>query len=66
MNIRINGKDEMVENSGSLADLVEYKGFKKNSIVIEHNLNVVPKEQWSDVILSDGDNLEIVSFVGGG
>ena len=66
MKIRINGKEETIERTGSLADLVEEKAFKSESTVIEHNLEVVPREKWTQVMLNDGDRLEIVSFVGGG
>lgn len=66
MIMKINGKREVMERKVSLVELIEIKGLVKKSIVIEHNGNVVPKENWHTVILEENDNLEIVSFVSGG
>ena len=35
-------------------------------VAVELNSNIVPKEQYCDTIFKDGDNVEVVSFVGGG
>jgi thiamine biosynthesis protein ThiS len=35
-------------------------------VAIEHNGNIVPRAEWTDARLADGDRLEIVHFVGGG
>ncbi|MBU1083880.1 MAG: sulfur carrier protein ThiS [Candidatus Omnitrophica bacterium] len=66
MKIHINGKEEVIEDIKNLTDLIGSKKLKANNIVIEYNLKVVPREQWDRVALSEGDRLEIVSFVGGG
>ena len=41
-------------------------GYKPNTVVVEHNNLVVNSKKWKDVLLKDGDKLEIVSIVGGG
>ena len=41
-------------------------GYKPNTIVDELNDLIVNSKKWNDVILKDGDKLEIVSIVGGG
>lgn len=66
MIIKINGKNENVEKIDSIARLVSDKKLSADKIVIEHNLRIVPKEEWPRVILRENDNIEIVSFVGGG
>ena len=35
-------------------------------IAVEKNGNIVPKSEYSNTILCDGDVIEVVSFVGGG
>jgi len=35
-------------------------------IVVEYNLEIIPKERYAQTILKDGDEVEIVSFMGGG
>jgi sulfur carrier protein len=39
---------------------------KNKMIVIEKNLEIVPKENFAQTLLKEGDSIEIISFVGGG
>lgn len=66
MNIRINGKDETVDTTVNLIELVTKKGLCPEKIVIEHNSIIVPKEDWHKTAVNENDAIEIVSFVGGG
>ena len=66
MKLKINGKEETISKVNSLVSLIEDKGFNPETIVVEHNLEVVPRDMWGEVSLSEGDTIEIVSFVGGG
>jgi thiamine biosynthesis protein ThiS len=65
MNLIING-----ESQDSLADtlsaLVDQLGMKSDRVAIELNREIVPRDQWIETRLRDGDRLEIVHFVGGG
>jgi len=65
MNIKINGKIESVD-AKTLLDIVKIKQFHQDRIVIEHNLTIIPKENWDKTQIQESDNIEIVSFVGGG
>ncbi len=49
-----------------LLDLVAELGLKGDRVAIEHNGNIVPRAEWANTGLQDGDRLEIVHFVGGG
>ena len=40
--------------------------MKSDRVAIELNREIVPRGQWAETKLSDGDRLEIVHFVGGG
>jgi len=40
--------------------------MKQDRVAVELNRNIVPREQWAEISLSEGDRLEIVHFVGGG
>jgi len=64
--IRINGKEEAADKSKSLADLICGKGLVPEHIVVEHNFRIAPADEWPGIILKDNDNIEIISFVGGG
>ena len=66
MLLKINGKEEEAEERSTLSELIACKELDPGRIVIERNFTVIPKEKWPEVVLSPGDTLEIVSFVGGG
>jgi len=66
MIIRINGKAETIGKKEGLAALIADRGLCPDKIVVEHNLKIVDKADWPNITLSENDNIEIVSFVGGG
>jgi thiazole synthase len=65
MNITINGETQ-VSSAETLGALVEELGMKPDRVAIELNREIVPRDQWLQTPLRDGDRLEIVHFVGGG
>ena len=66
MRLVINGKEQTFEGELTLAGLVEQLGMKSDRVAIELNREIVPRAQWSETQLKDGDQLEVVHFVGGG
>ena len=63
--VRINGQD--CEKTGiSVSDYLEQENYSVKHIVGEDNLEIIPKERYAQTILKDGDEVEIVSFMGGG
>lgn len=65
MNLTINGANRVVA-ADTLSALVAQLGMKLDRVAIELNRQIVPREQWAETKLRDGDQLEIVHFVGGG
>jgi len=66
MFITINGEKEEVQMKLNLSELILFKGLRAENVVIEHNLRIVPKEEWQNTYLQGDDKVEIVSFIGGG
>ena len=66
MKLVLNGESQTFETPLTLTTLIEKLGMKSDRIAIELNRNIVPREQWRQTQLSEGDRLEIVHFVGGG
>jgi thiamine biosynthesis protein ThiS len=66
MNLVINGEAHGFVSPLTLAGLVEQLGMKQDRVAVELNRNIVPRERWAEIALSEGDRLEIVHFVGGG
>lgn len=66
MKLQVNGVDRDFARRLSLAALVEQLGMKQDRVAVEVNRNIVPRDQWAETNLAEGDQLEIVHFVGGG
>ena len=66
LQVRINGEHRRVDGGISVADLVREIGFDPARVAVERNLEVVPRSTLADVPVEDGDDYEIVRFVGGG
>ena len=66
MNLTINGENRILSSAETLSALVEQLGMKSDRVAIELNRDIVPRDQWATTPLKDGDQLEIVHFVGGG
>ncbi len=66
ISIRVNGEHRRVIGGISLADLANELGLEPTKVAVERNLEVVPRSTLADVLVEDGDELEIVHFVGGG
>ena len=59
-------KIELDQENALLSKALNSMGYKPNTIVVELNNLIVNSIRWEEVKLKDGDNLEIVSIVGGG
>src|SRR5689334_372405 len=64
--IRLNGEIHELPESLNIAQLLERFDLPKDRVAVERNRSIVPKLQWESVALSQGDELEVVHFVGGG
>ncbi len=64
--IRVNGEHRRVPGGLSIAALAETLGLVPAKLAVERNLAVVPRAALATTIVEDGDELEIVHFVGGG
>ena len=69
MKIRVNGEEKKIEldqENVLLSTALNSMGYNPNTIVVELNNLIINSMKWGKVKLKDGDNLEIVSIVGGG
>jgi len=66
MKLVINGEERSFGVPLTLVGLVEALGMKPDRVAVELNRSIVPRGQWLETSLADGDQLEIVQFVGGG
>ena len=64
--VRINGEHRRILGGMTIAELASELGLEPTKIAVERNLEVVPRSTLGQVLVQDGDDLEIVHFVGGG
>ncbi|MDE6773465.1 MAG: sulfur carrier protein ThiS [Treponemataceae bacterium] len=56
----------MTDAGKTLAEYLATTDYDPKRIAVERNGAIVPKAQYADTVLQDGDTIEVVSFVGGG
>ena len=66
VSIVVNGEHKRVAAGLTIIQLAEQLGLVPEKIAVERNLEVVPRSTLGEVVVKDGDELEIVHFVGGG
>ncbi len=64
--IHINGEHRRILAGLTIAKLADELGLEPEKVAVERNLEIVPRSTLAHVIVEDGDELEIVHFVGGG
>ena len=63
--VKVNGEDLDIDGK-TVCEYLSSTNFDEKRIAIERNGEIVPKAKYSETILSEGDIVEVVSFVGGG
>ncbi len=66
MILTVNGKEELIREGTTLAELIGFRKLTPESILVEYNNDIVNQETWPGIILKDHDRVEILRFVGGG
>src|SRR5947209_11461586 len=64
--IRLNGEARQIPAPLSIAELLDHLNLPKEYVAVERNRSIVAKQKWETVALAQGDELEVVHFVGGG
>ena len=64
--VTLNGENRVLPGALSIDGLLRELGLDARKVAVERNLEIVPKSAFTATRLSDGDNLEIVHFIGGG
>jgi thiamine biosynthesis protein ThiS len=64
--IAVNGEEKEIANGLSIGGLLDQLQIRSARVVVELNRNIVSRDAYGATMLSEGDKLEIVHFVGGG
>ena len=66
LSLVVNGEPRRAPAGQTIAELVAALGFNPAKVAVERNGEIVPRATLAGVVLGDGDQLEVVHFVGGG
>lgn len=66
MHITINGESHTIAAGLSLRMLIETLQLDLEKIAVEHNLEIIPAGMYHERVVNEGDQIEIVHFIGGG
>jgi len=64
--VRLNGEQTAVSEGSTVASFVQQLGLQGRRIAVEVNREILARDFYEQRILADGDEIEIVHFVGGG
>jgi thiamine biosynthesis protein ThiS len=64
--IRVNGDAREVEEGTTVAELLDALGVRAPRVVVEHNMRILRAEDFDGARIGEGDELEVLQFVGGG
>ncbi len=66
LHLTVNGLAREVAAGTTIAGLIALLGLAGKRVAVERNQVIAPRATHADVVLADGDRLELVTFVGGG
>ena len=66
MTIQLNGEPYDIAGPVSISALLAALNIDPRIVAVEHNVAVVKRQNYDDTMITDGDEIEIVRFVGGG
>jgi thiamine biosynthesis protein ThiS len=66
LKIRLNGDPHELTGPLTVLDLLEQLSIDPRRVAVEHNLTIVKRDRYATTTIGEGDEVEIVNFVGGG
>ena len=63
--VKINGQMHDVAGK-TVIEVLDQLNFNSNRVAVERNLEIIPRANYADQTVRDGDEVEIVTFMGGG
>ncbi|PGT80679.1 MULTISPECIES: sulfur carrier protein ThiS [Bacillaceae] len=67
MSIKLNGElVDLKQDVKTIQHLLAFYKLEDRLVIVEHNREIVLKDQYENTTISNGDEIELVHFVGGG
>ncbi len=64
--VQLNGETRETNSGGSLDALIDQFALPKQRVAVELNRSVIRKTDWPSTVITAGDVIEVIHFVGGG
>jgi thiamine biosynthesis protein ThiS len=64
--VRVNGEEQHLQEGSTVEQLLVLMKVRRDRLAVERNRVIVPRTGYAAAVLQDGDQVEIVSLVGGG
>jgi sulfur carrier protein len=64
--ITLNGAEREVEAGTTIAQLIDTITKDRSRVAVERNRAIAPRATWEEAVVADGDEIEVVTLVGGG
>jgi thiamine biosynthesis protein ThiS len=64
--LKINGKVIEIEEGTTIAGFLAKHNLQPKSVVVELNRIIIDRDEYGEVVLNEGDEVEILRFIGGG
>lgn len=66
ISIQVNGEHRETRAGTTVVALLSQLGLNAGRVAVEYNRRILPKAKWEETVIGQGDQFEIVQFVGGG
>ena len=66
LTVTLNGESRTLDTAVSVSGLLTLLGLDTRKVAVERNMAIVPRSAYAETVLAEGDELEIVHFIGGG
>ena len=66
MNITLNGNSKLLQKKSSVLDLLKGLQLIPETVVVELNTTIIQPDSYASTDIEEGDQVEIIRFVGGG
>ncbi|MGB2402505.1 MAG: sulfur carrier protein ThiS [Akkermansiaceae bacterium] len=66
MKIKLNGKDRRLDQTSNVESLLNSMGLAGKPVVVELNKKALFPREYANIMLDDGDQLEIITIAAGG
>lgn len=66
LTLTVNGEEKQCPPTTTLPQFLEQQGMNPKLVAVEYNGQILHRQYWQSTIIANGDNLEVVTIVGGG